>query len=481
MEDNMETSGQIVPIGMGIDSHALLFRSKGSIIRAIHNEYADFYRELAGSPLIKKLIDDSLLIKTEISSTSIEGHDLVLEHPLLPTISYPFEWTPSMFKDASKLLLKLNMDIISQGLCTHEAHLWNVLFNGTTPIFVDFTSLIKLPPDGRWRGLRGFEKYCLNPLLLMSKGIPTTTRFLMREIFSYPEAALVNVLCGKKEQRKRSDAGQKIRAMLDSLPVSISDRARSIARLFRDTKIKIDIAGNRGLREIESLHETIEKLDIRPHESKWSDYYEGKYDLPVYDGTIEKLNMLRTATAKHSTIDNLLTQTAPKTVLDLGCNRGLYSQMAALKGARVVGIDTDENALDHMYLDSRALGTNALPLFVNAVAPAEAIGFKEKPFPSVTERLRADFVLCLALVHHLVFKSTHMSFEHIAKVLSSYSNKYVLVEFIPKEDAYIKNWPTDKFPWYTLGNFEKELHRHFSHVKVFESFPSPRVLLFCEK
>lgn len=477
----MERSGQLIPMGMGIDSHAVLFMGGNKIVRAIHNEYAEFYRELAGSPLIKKLIDDSLLINTKISSTRVEGHDLVLEHPLLPTVSYPFEWTPSMFKDASKLLLKLNMALVNQGLCTHEAHLWNILFNGTMPIFVDFTSLIKLPQNGRWRSINGFEKYCLNPLLLMSKGIPTSVRFLMREIFSYPEATLVNALFGRKEQRKRVDVAQKIRTMLDTLPLSISDRARGIARFFRDTKIKIDIAGKRGLREIESLYETIEKLDIRPHESKWSDYYEGKYDLPVYDGTIEKLNILRTATSKHSTIDNLLTQTAPKTVLDMGCNRGLYSQMAALKGARVIGIDTDENALDHMYRDSKALGTKALPLFVNAVAPAEAIGFKEKPFPSVTKRLRADFVLCLALVHHLVFKSTHMSFEHIAKVLSSYSNKYVLVEFIPKEDAYMKNWQTDKFPWYTRENFEKELHKHFSHIRMFESFPSPRVLLFCEK
>jgi hypothetical protein len=155
--------------------------------------------------------------------------------------------------------------------------------------------------------------------------------------------------------------------------------------------------------------------------------------------------------------------------------------MAALLGSRVVGIDVDERALDDMYLDSKRLKTNAMPLYVNAVAPAQAIGFREIPFPPVTERLRSELVMCLALVHHLVFKTTRMSFAHIAKLFDSYSENYLLVEFVPKHDVHIQSWCTEEFSWYTLDNFKAALSQYFPEIEVFQSFPSPRVILYCMK
>lgn len=454
---------ELIPIGMCIDKHAKLFKYRNKIIRAINPDYTQLFTEIIDNKVIQELIASNLLILTEISSTTVHGHALVLEHPLLPFVSYPFEWTPSMFKDAALTILKLNLILMKNGFCTQDAHPWNILFDGTLPKFIDFTSIIRLPSHGCWIAIEEFKLYCLNSLLLMAKGYPTMVRSLTHEILCYPDAGLVRELYGSRER-------------LYKRMRNITEKVKRKIRKLRKQESKYA-----GIMQVERLIKKVESLNVKPRASEWSDYYNGENKLPIYDGTIEVLTSIRHATVKHRLIDNLLETLRPESVLDIGCNRGLYSQIAASWGAKVIGIDMDEQALDQMYCDSRVIGSSVLPLYVNAVAPAEAIGFKEIPFPSVTERLKSECVLCLALVHHLVFKRTHMDFQHIAKVLSSYTEKYLIVEFVPKEDEHVAKWYTNEYNWYCEDNFISALSQYFKKVESYESFPLPRRLLFCEK
>jgi SAM-dependent methyltransferase len=302
----------------------------------------------------------------------------------------------------------------------------------------------------------------------------------LREIFNYPDTDFITAL--SINQMRYVYSPRIIAAMHNLLRQILFLVEKSVERLSKKIKSKIDLENIDGIRELELLLKKIDDIDVVPKQSEWTQYYSGtKNELPVYTGTREGLNVLRRATSKHRLIDQILEKIEPETVLDIGCNRGPYSQMAALHGAIVVGMDTDEKALDLMYHDSKSMGTNVMPLFINAFAPAEAIGFKEKPFPSVTNRFQADCVLCLALIHHWVFKRAHMSFAHIVNVLSSYAKKYLIVEFVPKEDKYIKDWYSEEFGWYKCENFKNELYKIFSTIEEFKSFPSPRVILFCKK
>jgi SAM-dependent methyltransferase len=314
----------------------------------------------------------------------------------------------------------------------------------------------------------------------MSKSFPTTARALTREIFSVPDSRLVEILIGN-QNTLASWATSVVRDVMGHLPSLVVHSLKQIKRRAERMKNFWTRGTQSGIEELDILVRRIESLDVIPRRAEWSGYYSGQNELPVYDGRMDTLDVIRKATPKHATIDMLLNRISPSTVLDIGCNRGLFAQLAALRGARVVGIDTDEFALDQMYRDSVSLNTNVLPLFINAVAPAEAVGFREIPFPSVMERLRSDCVLCLALIHHLVFKETRMTFPHIAKMLSSYSKKYVILEFIPREDNHLKQFCTDEIDWYSLDNLRSALSVHFREVEIFESFPSPRVLLLCEK
>jgi hypothetical protein len=83
-------------------------------------------------------------------------------------------------------------------------------------------------------------------------------------------------------------------------------------------------------------------------------------------------------------------------------------------------------------------------------------------------------------VHHLVFKG-NLRFEHIAAGLASFTTRWLLVEFIPKEDQYVSKWDHASRPWYNVDQFKSALSRHFQRIEVLPSDPHPRLMLLCEK
>jgi hypothetical protein len=89
-------------------------------------------------------------------------------------------------------------------------------------------------------------------------------------------------------------------------------------------------------------------------------------------------------------------------------------------------------------------------------------------------------VFALALIHHLVFEQ-HLNFEQITDELSTFSNRWLLAEFIPRDDRHVRKWWSEQYSWYTLENFITALRRKFQRIKMYPSYPDQRLLLLCEK
>jgi SAM-dependent methyltransferase len=475
-------SSDLTPLGLGLDGHADVFRRDDKILRAILPGHEAFYGALVAHPVVGELVAEGLLVPVAKSTTQLDGYNLVLEHPALPFVTFPHEWTPSMFKAAAKCILALNLRLIPHGYCTQDGHLWNILFSGATPLFIDFTSIVKLPENGKWSGADNFVDACMSALKLMEKGFPTTARSLLRDVKSYPDHTLANAVFINTNR-------------FGGKPKLIADACK-IGELFSHFASKVvNRFCNRGqarikgtIEHIRSLFTTIERMNVYPPKEMWSHYYATSSDYPAYNGKLDELKKTSLSTPKHIVFEQLLTRLQPVSVLDIGCNRGVYSQLAALKGARVVGIDSDELALDEMYRDSAALCSKVIPLFVNVTSPAEPITFKSRPFPTVEERLRSDLVLCFALIHHIALKPPYLKFPQIASILASFTGKYLIVEYVPFEDKYvqeaIRKRPAgfgDQFPWYTPENFLAALAPYFDSIETFDSHPAPRKLLLCRK
>ncbi|MDX6633152.1 MAG: hypothetical protein QOG26_1157, partial [Solirubrobacterales bacterium] len=68
----------------------------------------------------------------------------VLRHERIPLVSYPYEWTFGMLRDAALLELELLLGALDEQLILKDASSYNVQFRGSKPVFVDVGSFERL-------------------------------------------------------------------------------------------------------------------------------------------------------------------------------------------------------------------------------------------------------------------------------------------------------------------------------------------------
>ena len=94
-------------------------------------------------------------------------------HERIPFVSYPYEWTFSMLKDAALLQLRITREALAADLALKDATPYNVQWRGARPVFIDVGSFERARPGEPWLGYRQFCMLFLYPLLLEAyRGIP---------------------------------------------------------------------------------------------------------------------------------------------------------------------------------------------------------------------------------------------------------------------------------------------------------------------
>ncbi|MBP6507533.1 MAG: hypothetical protein KA257_08200 [Opitutaceae bacterium] len=416
------------------DPHGRVFRRDGRLYRGVAAEKAVFCIQLFETGVVDALVVKRLLVPTVRSPLKVEGYALVLEHTQVPFVSYPFEWPGELLRAAALHTLALLQELALHGLTLKDAHGWNVLFDGTRPVFVDFGSIVEVPAGHVWHAQveQQFREYFLHPLEMMAAGRGRMARALLRDFEQGIGAEDCQTMLGLSGQ-PRGETGQ-------SLPFSW-------------------------------YHDRIAALDLRPAATAWSGYYDGAFPPLLPDASW---------TLKHHAVQRLLQQYQPATVLDIGANRGWYALLAAKEGARVVAFDNDEVCINQLFRDASEGRLDVQPLVMSYVNPSPRYGIGHGVMESAAERLQCDLVLGLALVHHMVFKM-HLNFEQIAAGLAAYTKRTLIVEFPPAEDFHVSQWMSDRYSWYNLENFQAALRVHFPKINAVDSDPVPRVLLVCER
>jgi SAM-dependent methyltransferase len=423
------------------DPHGRVFRHGGRLYRAINPAIARTYRDLLNDPRCTRLFDLGL-IDTEIADLDLEGAGLVLRHRELPHVTYGLEWCAPMFLDAARLTIDLAIELDTMGFELLDAHPWNVLFEGPTPRFIDFGSIVPAKPGTPWRSQDQFFTAFVNPLRLLINGQGDTARQMMTRprIWGVTDREAAS-LSGTLD--RLAHAWQKLTA----LPGPNEPRTSALPK----------------------LRAYLDRVEIAEPTTEWSDYYNDYADLD--DPT--------TWTAKQRVADDVLRRVKPKTVLDLAANAGWFSRLAERHGCTVVATDNDETCLANLYQQAKAQGLNINTVVQDFSKPTEAHG-ESSQFPDAYTRLRADLVFALAITHHLVFKAG-MGFDQIAQTLAGFTDGELLVEFVPREDRHVAQWYTEEYAWYTLKNFTAALARHFDGITETPSNVQPRVLITCKK
>jgi hypothetical protein len=302
-----------------------------------------------------------------------------LEHPRLTPITYPYEWPFQLLKRAAMLHLGIHREVLKRGLTLSDGSAYNVQFAGTKPVFLDSLAFVPYVEGQPWAGYTQFCETFLNPLLLAAMG----------------SAAQLDMYRGRLRGITSAEVSRQL-GLLGALRrgvfmhVTVNAMAGGGAGTGKSgRRPKLSLAGLDLL--LATLERAITRLELPKSRRGWVQYEgENTYSASQRSG-------------KHAAVCAFVERTRPALVLDLGCNTGEYAEAAIASGARgVIGMERDGAAADRAVSRADGLAGPFLPLQMDVQNMSPSQGWNLAERTSISERVKPDALLCLALVHHLV-------------------------------------------------------------------------------
>ena len=440
------------------DLSARVVEKEGKFIRYIFTSYKDEYDYLMSSGLYEELVKKNLLIShDELPLDEEEGVYKVILPQQLIFQSYPFEWPYSQWNRAILAFLKINQIALKYGMILKDATPYNFYILGGDAIMFDTTSFMFFKNNDKWRAYKQFCQEFLSPVALMYynghkwgrlymsnlKGVPLD--FVSRQL---PLSSWFNLTVllhihlhskytgNNSKENKRGDKGFTF------------EKLSSLISLLKNT--------------------IISWVDPYLLKNNWQGYY--KIDIETEEYIV----------LKQDSVKKWLTLLKVDTVLDLGANTGKFSFIASVFSKKIIALESDENCVDEIYNHIKIKNIdNVFPLIGDLAEPSPSLGMMNLELSSIFVRAKSELVMGLALIHHLYF-TKDMSFAQIAELFLKLISKYLIVEFIPKDDRKVISLieiKPHREAGYKLESFIFNLSQYFEKLEEITLAPSTRVLM----
>jgi len=433
-----------------------------------YSQFLKFFQ----NPLFRALLEEKIIIPTYCIDKS-SFHDLsdiegeVVEHERIPFISYSYEWTPSMLRDAGLLVLELQKRLLACDYSLKDATPYNVQFKNGKPIWIDIASIQHWDGKPAWVAYSQFCRFYLYPLLLRKFAKIGINRLLLAELEGVDFEETVKML--------------PVRVMLD--PRFFWDVALpSILQKFIKERFSADIIRSRNKsspyakkiqqKTLKRLSNLIRGL-VGEEESLWSRYQES--DICNYSK-----NALR---QKEEFVKECLREAQSRNILDVGCNTGFYSLAGSkiLPAGQIVSIDNDTESVEQLYKTLK--GEKILPLVLDVTNSSPALGWRSLERKSFLERADFDCILALAIIHHLRV-TKNLPLKEIAEFFYSLTSRYLIIEFVDKNDMMFQKLVAireDIYHDYSISSFENIFSKFFRLRKKLLLDGQTRTLYFLKK
>lgn len=445
----------------------VFYDGNGSVLRGLSPRAWSQWLTLESSDSFRRFMAEGRVVRTERHSEQPTGDSEwagVLHHERIPFISYPYEWSFGMLKDAARLQLELLTESLAGNLTLKDGTAYNVQFRGVQPVFIDVASFEELAPDRPWAGYRQFCQTLLYPLMLQAyKNVPFHP-WLRGRLEGITPQECWNLMSFRDFFRGGVRTHVCLHAWLQA--------SRSIEKHHTSQSL-----GQSGFQKemlaanFRNLTRVVEGLEWAQSRSHWSEY-DNDHSYTADDRQLKEAFVRRCVASRPWPL-----------VWDIGCNTGTFSRIAAEHSPQVVALDADHLCVERLYQSLKAepprTGSLILPLVSNLADQVAGLGWRGRERSSLEQRGRPALVLSLALIHHLVIGCgiplTEL-LEWLADLRSS-----LVIEFVAPEDPMASRLLSRRngaCPDYTRDHFERELNRLFEVSQTLALSQGTRTLYF---
>ncbi|MEO8594843.1 MAG: class I SAM-dependent methyltransferase [Candidatus Solibacter sp.] len=465
------TQGQSISASFR-DPAGSLFRYRGRILRVVNAIGAADLEAFLAAPSGQKLMNSGSVASTR-RLDDVECRELladpavrelyearhgqmILEHERIDFPSYPYEWNPEMLYAAGMLTLDLAEALHADGLGLKDGTPYNVLFRGPEPVFIDVLSFERREAgDATWLPYAQFVRTFLLPLLANQVyGLGLDQILTTRRDGLEPE-----------EVYRWSKLSQRLRPPffgLVSMPTWLGGKHKQDDQSIYQKKLMSDPEKARFILDhvISGLRRTLQRLKPKAGKSSvWSDYM-----------TTNNNYTTDHFSAKEKFVAEALREFPARTVLDVGCNTGHFSAIAASSGAKVVALDYDPVVLGDVWRNARERKLEILPLAVNVTRPSPGTGWRNEECASFLDRASGNFdaVLMLAVIHHMLV-TERVPLTDIIDLAAELTTNLLVIEYVAPDDTMFRRLTRGRDELHkelTPQVFEKECARHFETVRM---------------
>jgi hypothetical protein len=386
---------------------------------------------------------------------------MVVRHRPITFVSYPQEWCALMFRDAALAYIDLLAGLARCGLTLKDTHPWNLTFDGSQPVFLDFTSIKPLSNGGGYQAYNKFRKYYLYPLILMSWGHERLVRHLLpdRDGISASDLSVLSRRTARTGCEPRR--GEDFRFRWREHTVRYRHRFTRGLRSVRSLVAEGPGSTERLSADLSVLRREVESVPLRTLDVGFSEECSGAPGATAPQSPF-----------KREDVTNVINDINAGSILTIGYDTKQYSRSAAAGATPVVFFDTNSSCVTGIYHEAREKRWPLLPLLMDFADPTPSRGLSSHVSIAATERFQCEIVIALGLVRRLV-SQRHLRFDHIVDGLAQFSKRSLLIDFTPPA--------ANANSWDTMANFTTVLRKQFPRVTPLPVTAQQTSLFLCQK
>jgi hypothetical protein len=403
-----------------------MFRHEGQLLRAIFTPAIDDFAFLESSGLLEKLVSSGALVAhtdVDIATLPLDSWPISPMRVIAPTelswISYSHEWTHGQLQAAALHTLDVMITAIEHGMWLQDAASSNIQFVGSKPVLIDTLSLVRYADGSLWAGYGQFCRHFLAPLALMHAFDSRMAGMLLQ----FPDGIPLDMASALLPKTSWLNPGMVAHIHMHAKATrSAGDRPTGTATVGSLSK-------NQLLGLLDSLRGLVvangPKIDAS--RSQW-----GGYD--AEDGYSDKARA-----SKEEIISGWLKTLSGRVTVDYGANAGRYSRLASPFSAVVLAVEPDTMAAEQLYartVEHQQDAAGIQTVRMDVLAPSPGIGLHGTERPGWFERLDADTVMALALIHHLCL-AAGIPLQEVVHTLSR-GTRHLILEWVPSDDPQAK-------------------------------------------